>query len=298
MTKFTDFLSSENIAYSLNTSLKELSSFKIGGKAAIVCYPEYAEKAAKIVKYCNENGIKYMTFGRCSNVLFPDNGLLTPIIKTDKMDSIAYSDGMFYFGAGVMLAKASKYTVDKGFGGMEFAYGIPGSVGGAVYMNAGAYGGEMSQCIVKTEYVDDRGNICILENKLHDFSYRHSFFTDRNYIITKTCISLQKGDKARSAALIDEFQSARKSKQPLDMPSAGSVFKRPQGYFAGKLIEDSGLKGASVGGAMVSTKHSGFIVNYDNASEKDVRELISVIQNKVRENYGVLLECELKFIED
>ena len=298
MTKFTDFLSSANIVYSLNASLKELSSFKIGGSAAIICYPDCAEKAAALVKYCNENGMKYMTFGRCSNVLFPDSGLLTPIIKTDKMNSMVFSDGLFCFGAGVMLAKASKDTVDKGYAGMEFAYGIPGSVGGAVYMNAGAYGGEMSQCIEKTEYVDDRGNICVLEQKLHEFGYRHSYFSDKNYIITKTYVSLEKGDRSNSAALIDEFQSARKSKQPLDMPSAGSVFKRPQGYFAGKLIEDSGLKGAFVGGAMVSTKHSGFIVNYDNASERDVRELISVIQNKVMEKYGVLLECELKFIED
>ena len=298
MTKFTDFLSSANIVYSLNASLKELSSFKIGGSAAIICYPDCAEKAAALVKYCNENGMKYMTFGRCSNVLFPDSGLLTPIIKTDKMNSMVFSDGLFCFGAGVMLAKASKYTVDKGYAGMEFAYGIPGSVGGAVYMNAGAYGGEMSQCIEKTEYVDDRGNICVLEQKLHEFGYRHSYFSDKNYIITKSYVSLEKGDRSNSAALIDEFQSARKSKQPLDMPSAGSVFKRPQGYFAGKLIEDSGLKGAFVGGAMVSTKHSGFIVNYDNASERDVRELISVIQNKVMEKYGVLLECELKFIED
>lgn len=298
MTKFTDFLSSANIVYNLNASLKELSSFKIGGSAAIICYPDCAEKAAALVKYCNENGMKYMTFGRCSNVLFPDSGLLTPIIKTDKMNSMVFSDGLFCFGAGVMLAKASKYTVDKGYAGMEFAYGIPGSVGGAVYMNAGAYGGEMSQCIEKTEYVDDRGNICVLEQKLHEFGYRHSYFSDKNYIITKTYVSLEKGDRSNSAALIDEFQSARKSKQPLDMPSAGSVFKRPQGYFAGKLIEDSGLKGAFVGGAMVSTKHSGFIVNYDNASERDVRELISVIQNKVMEKYGVLLECELKFIED
>lgn len=298
MTKFTDFLSSENIVYSLNASLKELSSFKIGGSAAIICYPDCAQKAAALVKYCNENGMKHLTFGRCSNVLFPDRGLLTPIIKTDKMNSIAFSDGLFCFGAGVMLAKASKYTVDNGFAGMEFAYGIPGSIGGAVYMNAGAYGGEMAQCIVKTEYVDDRGNIRVLEQKLHEFGYRHSYFTDKNYIITKTYIALEKGDRSRSAALIDEFQSARKSKQPLDMPSAGSVFKRPQGYFAGKLIEDSGLKGASVGGAMVSTKHSGFIVNYDNASEVDVKELISVIQKKVMEKYGVLLECELKFIGD
>ena len=186
MTKFTDFLSSANIVYSLNASLKELSSFKIGGSAAIICYPDCAEKAAALVKYCNENGMKYMTFGRCSNVLFPDSGLLTPIIKTDKMNSMVFSDGLFCFGAGVMLAKASKYTVDKGYAGMEFAYGIPGSVGGAVYMNAGAYGGEMSQCIEKTEYVDDRGNICVLEQKLHEFGYRHSYFSDKNYIITKT----------------------------------------------------------------------------------------------------------------
>lgn len=298
MQKLTEFLCNSNIEYSENVPLSELSSFKIGGRANLICYPNCAGQVSALVKFCRENNIRYMTFGRCSNVLFPDGGLCTLIIKTDKLNSFGLEDGVFYFGSGVMLAKASKYTVDSGYCGMEFSYGIPGSVGGAVYMNAGAYGGEMSQCVVKTEYVNGFGEVCLLDKDKHDFGYRHSFFTNTDYIITKTFIELKKGDKKRSEELINELQTARKSKQPLDMPSAGSVFKRPEGYFAGKLIEDSGLKGAAVGGAMVSTKHCGFIVNNNNAKSTDVKELVRIIQSTVKEKFGVELECELKFIED
>lgn len=293
-----EYLQKSDIEYSENVLLKDISTFRIGGNARIIAYPDSTVKVSELVKYCRESDINYMTFGKCSNVLFPDRGIESLIIKTDRIGDTDFKDGVFCFGAGVMLAKASKYTVDSGYCGMEFAYGIPGSIGGAVYMNAGAYGGEMSQCIIKTEYVDAEGDIKTLEKESHDFGYRHSFFTDRSCIITKTYISLEKGDKKHSEELINEFHNSRKSKQPLDMPSAGSVFKRPSGYYAGKLIEDCGLRGASVGGAMVSTKHCGFIVNYDNASENDVRELIALIKKKVLEKFNVELECELKFIGD
>lgn len=298
MEKLIEFLNGENIEYAQNASLAGLSSFKIGGNARLVCYPESAQAVACTVKYCIQNGIPYFTFGRCSNVLFSDSGIKSLIIKTDRISDLGLEDGLFCFGAGVMLARASKYTVDNGFRGMEFAYGIPGSVGGAVYMNAGAYGGEMSQCVVKTEYVDENGEIKCVSKSGHGFGYRKSFFTDSKRIITKTYVSLEKGDREEAMRLINELQTARKSKQPLDMPSAGSVFKRPEGYFAGKLIQDCGLAGVGVGGAQVSTKHCGFIVNSGAATAHDVKALISLIQNRVLEKFGIRLECELKFIED
>lgn len=298
MSVLTEFLTEQGIEYNLSVSLKELSTFKIGGMAKIICYPKSAKETSKLVIFCNDNGIDYMPFGKCSNVLFSDRGIDFLIIKTDKMNGISHEDGLFCFGSGVMLAKASKYTIDNGYKGMEFAYGIPGSIGGAVYMNAGAYGNEMSDCVEKTEYVDNTGKILTLDRKKHDFSYRHSFFSDKSYIITKTQIKLENGNTDLSMQLVEQLQERRKSKQPLELPSAGSVFKRPEGYFAGKLIEDCGLKGCSVGGAMVSTKHCGFIVNFDNAKSDDVRRLISVVKNEVKKKFGVELECELKFIGD
>ena len=297
MQKLLDFFDKNDIEYKTGLSLKEISSFRIGGKADLVCYPSSSEQVSAVVKFCVSQTFDYLSFGKCSNVVFSDSGISKLIIKTDKLDSISFDNELFSFGAGVMLAKASKFTIDSGFTGMEFAYGIPGSIGGAVYMNAGAYGGQMSDCVVKTEYVDDKGNICVLSQDDHTFSYRHSFFSDKNYIITKTYIILEKGDKELSEKNVRELQNARKTKQPLEYPSAGSVFKRPEGYFAGKLIQDCGLKGFSVGGAAVSEKHSGFIINTGNATCEDVKNLVSVIQNKVFDDFNVKLECELKFIE-
>ena len=298
MKKLLNFFENNNIEYSLDVSLKSISTFKVGGNADIICYPENSMQVSQIVKFCTSNKIKYYTFGKCSNVVFSDNGIPTLIIKTDKLNTLYFDGEYFQFGAGVMLAKASKFTIDSGFKGMEFAYGIPGSIGGAVYMNAGAYGGEMSYYVYKTEYVDEKGQICILKKEDHDFSPRHSFFSDKNCIITKTCISLEKGDQDVSWSMVDEFQNARKSKQPLDFPSAGSVFKRPEGYFAGKLIQDCDLKGVSVGGAMVSEKHSGFIINYNgNATSKDIKDLVELIKTSVFNKFGVTLECEIKFID-
>ncbi len=298
MQKLTEYLNSISVDYRKDVSLRDISTFRIGGNANIICYPSDATQVSKIVCYCKSNSINFMTFGRCSNVVFADEGLSTLIIKTDRLDEISFVDGIFSFGAGVMLAKASKYTVDNGYKGMEFAYGIPGSVGGAVYMNAGAYGGEMKQCVIKTQYVNQDGDILYLEGDEHSFSYRHSFFSDSNNIITKTFIKLDKGNTEHSINEIQKLQEMRKTKQPLEYPSAGSVFKRPEGYFAGKLIQDCNLRGYSIGGAAVSEKHAGFIINVDNASCKDVKQLVSYIQSKVLCEFGVKLECELKFIED
>lgn len=293
-----EFLTKNKIDYELDVSLKDISSFKIGGVADIICYPDTPQKVSKLIKYSVENSIRYIVFGKCSNVVFSDDGIKTLIIKTDKLNGIEFSEDTFKFGAGLMLAKASKYTVDNGYEGMEFAYGIPGSVGGAVYMNAGAYGGEMSDCVVSVTYIDEAGDICVISKNELDFGYRHSYFSDKNCIIISAEIQLKKGDKNQSFEKINEFQTARKEKQPLEYPSAGSVFKRPEGYFAGKLIQDCNLKGETVGGAQVSVKHSGFIINIGNATCNDVKLLVKKIQDTVKNEFGVELECELKFIED
>ena len=297
MNKIRDFFAKNEIKYSIDVSLKNISSFKIGGNADIICFPSNTEQVVKIIKYCIENNLEYLTFGRCSNVVFSDNGIRKLIIKTDCLEELEQDGDVFTLGAGVMLAKASKFTIDSGYKGMEFAYGIPGSVGGAVYMNAGAYGGEMSFYVIKTEYVNNKGEICYITGDEHDFSPRHSFFSDKNYVITKTFVKLEKGNIEESYKLVDEFQTARKTKQPLEYPSAGSVFKRPTGYFAGKLIEDCNLKGATVGGAMVSQKHAGFIINYDNATAEDVKNLVLHIKEKVKTTFDVELECEIKFFD-
>lgn len=298
MSDLINFLSDNSIEFEQNVSLKDICTFKIGGYADIVCYPNCAKQVSDIVKYCKASGILYLSLGRCSNVLFSDCGIKKLIIKTDKLDSLSINDGFITAGAGVMLAKVSRFSVDNGFRGMEFAYGIPGSVGGAVFMNAGAYGGEMSQVVYCTEYVDENGNIKTLNANQHCFDYRKTYFTDKNYIITSTTLLLEKGDYSESERLICEFQTARKTKQPLEFPSAGSVFKRPEGNFAGKLIQDCGLKGFSIGGAQVSEKHSGFIINTGNATCSDVMNLIKHIQKTVFEKFDVKLECELKFICD
>lgn len=293
-----EFFESKSIEYAFNCDLKEMSTFKIGGKADVVCFPRTTRDVSLIVKHCINNNIKYIAIGRGSNVVFSDEGIKTLIIKTDKLDCIEHNHDTFIFGAGVMLAKASKYAVDNGYAGTEFAYGIPGSIGGAVYMNAGAYGGEMSQIVCSTEYVDEAGEIKTVIGDKHDFAYRHSFFSEKNFIITSVTLKLKKGDKTQSEQMIAEYQYARKSKQPLEFPSAGSVFKRPEGYFAGKLIQDCNFKGYTVGGAQVSEKHSGFIINIGDATCADVKALIEQIKQKVYDAFGVKLECELKFIID
>ncbi len=298
MNNLLDFLIQNSIDFFENISLKDFGTFKIGGNARLVCMPNSTTQVSEIIKYCYENSVDYITIGRGSNVVFSDDGVKSLLIKTDKIDLIEKSDDVFTFGAGVMLARASRYSVDCGYKGMEFAYGIPGSVGGALFMNAGAYGGEMSQIVCYAEYVDDRGNICVIDKKSLDFGYRHTFFSDKKYIVTSVSFKLSKGNKADSEKLIKEFQDARKSKQPLEYPSAGSVFKRPEGHFAGKLIQDSSLGGYTIGGAQVSTKHCGFIINVGDATCSDVKKLIAHIQKTVKQNYNIDLECEIRFIGD
>lgn len=286
------------IPYRLDCTLAELSTFKVGGPAEVVFYPETAEQCVDLICFANKLNKKLIYLGNGSNVLGNDQGCSDWILKTDRLTTLTLNDnGVMTVGAGVKNVKASSFAAKNSFTGMEFAHGIPGTIGGAVFMNAGAYGGTMDQIVLRTRYLDENGNLHTLEGADHQFGYRKSFFVAHpEYLILEIELQLQNGNQADILALIDDLQQRRKDKQPLEYPSAGSTFKRPEGYFAGKLIEDAGLKGYRIGGAQVSEKHAGFIINYDHATGNDVRQLIQYVQKTVKEKFDVDLECEVRYL--
>lgn len=292
-----NFLTENNIHFAENCSLAEMTTFRIGGNAKLVIYPDTVEKVSDLVAFLSKNNFDYFVMGNGSNLLFSDAEFSKPIIKTDALDYMSADGQLFTFGAGVKMAKAAMFAAEQSFTGMEFAHGIPGSIGGAVYMNAGAYDGAMEQIVFKTRYLDEAGNILTVVDKEHDFSYRHSFFSHKNLIVLETTVKLVPGDMQLIKDKMADFMHRRKEKQPLNLPSAGSTFKRPEGTFAGKLIQDCGLKGFKIGGAGVSEKHAGFVVNFDHATFKDVKDVISYVQNKVQQETGYFLECEVEIIE-
>ncbi len=287
-----------HISFSETNNLAELTTFKVGGPADLVLYPETAEQCAILIRLAKEQGKRLIYLGNGSNILGSDSGCRDWILKTDRLTELSLDqNGVMKVGAGVRTVKASSFAAKSGFSGLEFAYGIPGTIGGAVFMNAGAYGGTMDQVVLRTHYLDEHGDIHTLEGKDHDFNYRDSFFIHHpEYLILSTELQLHPGDSEEIFALIDDLQQRRREKQPLEFPSAGSTFKRPEGYFAGKLIEDAGLKGCRIGGAEVSEKHAGFIINRDHATGADVRRLIDHVQESVMEKFGVKLECEVRYL--
>ncbi len=285
-----------NISYSAEQTLAELTTFKVGGAADLVLYPESIEQCRHIIELADRLGKNLVFLGNGSNILGSDRGCRDWILKTDRLSKLELdNNGILRAGAGVKLVKVSSFAAKNGRSGFEFAHGIPGSIGGAVFMNAGAYDGAMEQVVLRTHYLDRAGNLRILEAKDHCYGYRKSFFMDHpELLIVETELQLRLGDIEKINEKINDFQARRKEKQPLEFPSAGSTFKRPEGYFAGKLIQDSGLKGFSIGGAQVSEKHAGFVINYDNASGDDIRRLIAHIQKEVYARFGVELECEVR----
>ncbi len=291
------FLSQNQIRYETDVSLRDLTTFRVGGVAEIVIYPDSTQKVADLVAFLKQNNIDYFVMGNGSNLLFSDERFVRPILKTDDLLTMSVHKDEFTFGAGVKMAKAANFAAEHCYSGMEFAHGIPGSIGGAVYMNAGAYDGTMSQIVCRTTYVDEDGNIDEIVGDAHDFQYRHSFFSHKNLIITETLVKLVAGDETAIREKMADFMQRRKDKQPLNLPSAGSTFKRPVGAFAGKLIQDCGLMGFQIGGAAVSTKHAGFVVNVDHASFSDVRNVISHVQETVKKETGFFLECEVEIVE-
>ena len=283
--------------YEVDASMKNLTTFQIGGPCEFLARPYDDGQVAALVRFCTQNGIRYRVIGNGSNLLVPDGGLSGVVIQLGSNFSWirkSLKPGEIVCAAGASLSALAHFAQQESLTGMEFAWGIPGNVGGAVYMNAGAYGGEMKDVVVSVDYVDEMGYTRTAGADDLQFGYRKSIFTDKNWVITKVKIRLAPGNGEEIRAKMDDLMARRKEKQPLEYPSAGSVFKRPEGAFAGALIEQCGLKGRTVGGAQVSEKHAGFIVNIGGATARDVNELVRIIQQEVAEKTGYRLECELK----
>jgi UDP-N-acetylmuramate dehydrogenase len=278
--------------------LSLLTGFRTGGRAA-VAVPQTKQALIETVRVLRELGEKHFILGRGSNVMALDEGYPGVVILTrEALSSIDAEGTSIRAGAGVPLADVCRTACREGLTGLEFAYGIPGSVGGAVFMNAGAYGGEMKDVLTEVEYLDSEGNVTVSAASDLDLSYRKSFFQDhRDMVILSAAFDLREGDSSVIYETMRETMNKRIEKQPLEYPSCGSTFKRPEGSYASKLIDECGLKGLTVGGAQVSEKHAGFVINRGGATSSDILELISRIRETVRDMTGYELECEIEFLE-
>ena len=291
----SSLIQKENIL--LKEPMKRHTTFRIGGEADFYLKPNGIEEMAKLIKYCNSINMEYCIIGNGSNLLVGDEGYRGAIIQVfDNKNHLRIEGKKIIAGAGALLSQIANFAWEKELTGMEFAAGIPGTIGGAVVMNAGAYGSEMKEIVTKVEAVTGNGEIIFLTEEELGFGYRMSIFKKRPLIAMEVTLELEKGEKSMIKARMNELKEKRVKSQPLEFPSAGSVFKRPEGYYAGKLIMDAGLRGFRVGGAMVSKKHCGFIINVGDASAKDVKDLIGEIQDRVREKFGVMLEPEVCMI--
>ncbi len=274
------------------------TSFKIGGPCDLMVSPNSAEALSQLLRMCREMETPVILMGNGTNLLVSDKGIRGVVFRIcDGFSELCLKDeNTVICGAGVPLSKLCHFASKHSLSGLEFAYGIPGFAGGAVYMNAGAYGGEMKDVVIKTRHIDMDGNIGEFTNDELSLSYRHSVYQENGYAIISLEIGLQKGNREEIKAKMDELMNCRITKQPLDLPSCGSVFKRPVGCYAAALIEECGLKGYTIGGAQVSVKHCGFIVNIGGATCSDVLKLIEHIKAVVKEKTNVELECEVKYI--
>ena len=295
---FYNFADEHGIKYLEHEELSKHTSFKIGGPAEIFAKPENAEQVSAIIEFCRKNEIPLLPLGKGSNVLISDNGISGIVMHFGsgfgKIELI--DEETVYCEAGTSLAALCKFALENELTGLEFAYGIPGSVGGAVFMNAGAYGGEIKDVIIYADHVDKNGKTGRFSGEELNMSYRHSAYSGKEYFITGAAFKLKKGDKAEIKAKMDDLLGRRFDKQPMDKPSAGSTFKRPEGAFASALIDQCGLKGYRVGGAEVSTKHAGFVVNVGEATCADVLQLIKDIQEKVKIETGFFIEPEVEIL--
>lgn len=295
----TQFCTENNISFTENEPMSKHTTFKIGGPAEFFIRPDSAERLCGLVAFLKAENIPYTVIGKGSNLLVSDDGIKGAVICLDSNFSdvkVDLTDDTIECTAGTSLSQLCRAALDNSLSGVEFAWGIPGSVGGAVYMNAGAYGGEVKDVVVSCTYINEKGDIITKNCDELDLSYRHSFFTNTNNIILSAKFKLIKKDKAEIRSKMDELMLKRKTKQPLEYPSAGSTFKRPEGNYAAALIEQCGLKGYSFGGAQVSEKHSGFVINKGGATCKDVLALIENIKEVVYNKTGYRLECEVKLI--
>ncbi|MDE7341629.1 MAG: UDP-N-acetylmuramate dehydrogenase [Lachnospiraceae bacterium] len=273
------------------------TTFRVGGAAECMVLIEREEELLKLVPYLNQIEQDYFILGNGSNLLVGDKGYRGIVIKLGEgMNRITVEGDHIYVQAGALLSKTAAVARDAELSGMEFAAGIPGSIGGGVVMNAGAYDGEMKQITESVKVMDQEGRILVLDNDTMEFGYRTSIIKNRPFIVLEVVLRMQAGRKDEIQAKMDELMAKRQSKQPLNYPSAGSTFKRPEGYFAGKLIMDAGMRGYRIGDAQVSDKHCGFVVNIGNASAADVKEVIEEVQERVKERFHVNLEPEVIFL--
>ena len=288
-------LGSDNVR--LHEPMKKHTTFRIGGPADYYLCPHSTEELQKILQICRENKLEFFILGNGSNLLVSDKGYRGVVIQLWKnFSDIETEDNTITVKAGALLSKVAAEALEESLTGMEFASGIPGTMGGAVMMNAGAYGGEMKDIIREVTVLTREGELLTLSKEEMNFGYRTSLVKEKGYVVISAELQLRKGDREEIRKVMDELKERRVTKQPLDMPSAGSTFKRPEGYFAGKLIMDAGLRGFSVGGAQISEKHCGFVVNKGDATAADVLGLIGEVQKRVQEKFGVALEPEVKFL--
>ncbi len=279
--------------------MSKYTTFRVGGEAECIVIVKREEELAKLIPYLNQIEQEYFILGNGSNLLVGDKGYGGIIIKMGKaMEEVCAEGTLVTAKAGALLSKVASVARMNNLSGIEFAAGIPGSIGGAIVMNAGAYGGEMKQIVEAVRVMDRDGQIMTLDNDTMEFGYRTSIIKNRPFIVLEVTLRLAAGDKEQIGAKMEELASLRKSKQPLEYPSAGSTFKRPEGYYAGKLIMDAGLRGYRIGGAQVSEKHCGFVVNTGNAAAADIREVIEEVQERVKEKFHVTLEPEVIFLGD
>ncbi|GKV54863.1 UDP-N-acetylenolpyruvoylglucosamine reductase [Sporosarcina sp. NCCP-2222] len=280
----------------MDEPLSKYTKTKLGGAADLLVIPETIEEMEYTVTYADRNNVPILLLGNGSNMVVRDGGVRGIVLHMAKLNAIRIAGTSVHAEAGAHIIDVSKKAAEAALTGLEFACGIPGSVGGAMAMNAGAYGGEIKDIIVQATVMDQTGKIFVLSKEELDLGYRHSIITDKGYYVLSADFELASGDKEAIDAKVADLTYQRESKQPLEYPSAGSVFKRPPGYFAGKLIQDSGLQGKGFGGAEVSTKHAGFIVNKDNATATDYIKTIEMVKREVKDRFDVELEMEVKIV--
>lgn len=277
--------------------LKEHTTFRVGGECKFFLTPVTEEELRLCMEIIKKENMKYYILGKGSNILADDRGYDGVIISTVCLNNkISHDKDIIEAGAGLGLEKVSAYAMEAGLSGFEFACGIPGTLGGAIVMNAGAYGGELSHVLTEVKVLCPDGSIKWKKKCELELGYRKSNILENKEIVLAARLKLTYGDREKIKATVIDLNNRRKEKQPLEYPSAGSTFKRPEGYFAGKLIDDAGLRGFRLGGAAVSSKHCGFVINYDNATSRDVKDLIQYVKDSVYEKFGVKLECEVRMI--
>ena len=292
MTDLISFFDKEEIEYKEDVSFKTLTTYRTGGMTRLVVYPSSVDILKRILDIIKDNNISFKVFGNGSNILASDNDYDGVIIKLTKLNNLEIVGDLIHVEAGYHLAKLANFLCNQGISGLEFACGIPGTIGGAIYMNAGAYLSDMSDIVVSVDLLDNNGNIITLKNKELDFSYRKSNLSDNEFICLREILKTEKKDRLEILDLIDDRKMRRIESQPLEYPSAGSVFRNPDNMYAGKLIEELGLKGFDYGGASISEKHANFIINQKNATSSDIKFLMDLAHEKVFDTYNVDLHRE------